>query len=91
MDSIIVTREREGLYTRQNYLHVYAGTKCRRGVWCGVIAGFYGNVKGHPLYNIRDTLNVQFAVVFTVLACKQVIYIHVLISDCACLTQEVSI
>ena len=57
-----MTREREGLYTRQNYLHVYAGTKCRgeglMGKWGGggIIAGFYGNVKGHPQKNIRVTV-----------------------------------
>ena len=27
------------------------------GGGCGVIAGFYGNVKGHPPYNIRDTVS----------------------------------
>ena len=54
-----MTREREGLYTRQKYLYVYAGTKWGRGVGggCGVIAGFYGNVKGHPPYNIRDIVS----------------------------------
>ena len=82
-----MTREREGLYTRQNYLHVYAGTKCVWGGEGGVIARFYGKVKGHSQYNIRVTLSeYKVAVGFTVVACKQVIYIHVLISDCAYLT-----
>ena len=31
-------REKENLYVRQNYLHVYAGTKYRGE---GVIVGFY--------------------------------------------------
>lgn len=46
-----MTREREGLYARPNYLYVYAGTKC---VWEGggnVITGLYGNMKWHLQYN----------------------------------------
>ena len=49
---------------RQNYLHVYAGTKCREGAYGqvggGVIAGFYGSVKGHPQDNIRVTVSQVF-------------------------------
>ena len=51
---------------RQNYLHVYAGKKFRgeglmgkwegEGAGGGVIAGFYGNVKGHPQDNVRVTV-----------------------------------
>ena len=45
-------REREGLYARHNYLHVYAGTKCRGAYGQGgVVVEFYGSIKGHPQDN----------------------------------------
>ena len=83
-------REREGLHAKQNYLHVYAGTKCM---------GAYGQGGGHCgiLYTVisRGILRIllelllmstQFAVGFIIVACKQILHINGLISDCACLS-----
>ena len=52
---------------RQNYL--YAGIKCRAayGQGGGIIAGFYGKIKGHPLDNIRVTAS-EYKVYYLLLA-----------------------
>ena len=86
-----MTREREVLHAKQSYLHVYIGTKCYGQ---GGVSVWDSTVISRGILRILLELllvSTQFAVGFIIVACKQVLHINGLISDCACLTQKDSV
>ena len=84
-------REREGLHVKQNYPACICRNKVYRGLWGRGVSLWDSTVIISRILLDLLLVSTQFAVGSIIVACKQVLHINGLTSDCACLTQKDSV